>query len=107
MAPRPVDWSSWRQGAGASYLGLFFVVAVSVCALGGIWLDNRFHKSPLFSILGVTLGFIAGIRECVKALRASNQAQPPGQPARHYNPPEPDRVADSNVRDAAGGQDED
>jgi F0F1-type ATP synthase assembly protein I len=39
---------------------LRFAVAAALGGLGGYWLDGKLHLSPIFLILGVMLGGIAG-----------------------------------------------
>ena len=75
--PRP-DLSSWGQGAGASYLGLFFVAVVAIGGWGGTLFDQRFHCSPWGAIIGVGLGMAAGIREMLKVLKENSP--PPRSP---------------------------
>ncbi len=48
---------------------MFFVVVVALGGLGGAWLDQHFHRSPLFAIIGLALGLAAGIREMLKVLK--------------------------------------
>jgi ATP synthase protein I len=45
-----------------SSLGLSFVIAIALGATGGWYLDKWTGLSPLFFILGVVLGLVAGIR---------------------------------------------
>lgn len=35
----------------------------------GLWLDNTYHTSPLFIILGVIIGFIGSIINVFKVMR--------------------------------------
>jgi ATP synthase protein I len=70
---RPSPPGTLRQVAGArseamrsfgmlGSVGLSFVVAIVLgCALG-IWLDRVTKLSPLFTIVGLFLGFAAGVR---------------------------------------------
>lgn len=66
---------TWKQSAGGSYLGVFFVAVVALGGLGGNWLDVRFHQSFIFAAIGVFLGMAAGIREMLKVLK---EFSPPG-----------------------------
>ena len=75
MGKRQIDISSWKSGAGASYLGVYFVTVVAIGGLAGNWLDTHFSKSPLFAILGLALGLAAGIREMLKVLTESTMAE--------------------------------
>ncbi|MDQ2730212.1 MAG: AtpZ/AtpI family protein [Armatimonadota bacterium] len=74
---KPVEIGrTWKQSAGASYLGVFFVAVVALGGLGGNWLDVRFHQSFIFAALGVFLGMAAGIREMLKVLKESAVSGP-------------------------------
>jgi len=39
----------------------------------GRYLDNRFDKDPLFTIVLLVLGFIAGARETAKLVKRANK----------------------------------
>jgi hypothetical protein len=67
VAKLKIDESS--KSLGLSYLGFFFAAVVALGGLGGNWLDQRYHTSPLFVILGLALAMYAGIREMLKALK--------------------------------------
>lgn len=44
-----------------SHLGLQFLIAVGLPTWLGIWLDRRWGTTVLFTLLGLALGFTAGI----------------------------------------------
>ncbi len=52
--------SSLRNFATYTDLGLRFAVAAALGGVGGYWLDGKLHTSPIFLILGVMLGGVAG-----------------------------------------------
>ena len=37
-------------------LGWYIVVSIGLGLAGGLWLDDRLHLSPLFTLLGLLLG---------------------------------------------------
>ena len=45
-------------------------------ALGGFWLDQKLGTKFLFLILGVLLGFVAGLWQLLKLANASNENKP-------------------------------
>ena len=47
-----------RWAAAARLIGIGFYIAACILLgiLGGLWLDNRFDKSPLFVVAGLLLG---------------------------------------------------
>ena len=49
------SWTSKYAGAG-----LQFGAAIALFALAGVWLDGKFHTSPLFTIIGVFVGGVGG-----------------------------------------------
>ena len=44
-----------------SHLGLQFLLAVGLPTAGGIWLDSTLGTRVLFTLLGLFLGFAAGV----------------------------------------------
>jgi F0F1-type ATP synthase assembly protein I len=62
----------YRQARQAGLLGtLPFMLAIPPVAgvLIGRWLDSRAGTSPLFTVVLVILGFVAGIREVINVLK--------------------------------------
>ncbi|MBI4615112.1 MAG: AtpZ/AtpI family protein [Planctomycetes bacterium] len=49
-----------------SHLGLQFVLLVTGGVLGGRWIDGRFGGGGLWTILGLALGFAAGLYVLVR-----------------------------------------
>jgi ATP synthase protein I len=56
---KPED--AWREYASYGSLGLELAVTVLVCAYLGYRLYLYFHTTPWLMIVGVFLGFIAGV----------------------------------------------
>jgi F0F1-type ATP synthase assembly protein I len=50
---------AWQGAAEA-------VFAIPIAAGAGYWLDDRFHKSPIFLLLGTAIGFAAFVRRLVR-----------------------------------------
>jgi len=98
----------WTTGAGASYLGMFFVAVVCLGGVGGAWLDQKFHTSPLLALLGVSLGMAGGIREMLKVLK-ENAAPPKNKivAGAASNPPEVEQARGSASRDTADAAERD
>ncbi len=72
------------EGEIWAYLGLGWIIALYLTAftLGGIFLDTRFHTSPLFLLLGVLLAFIScgyEIYKVVKKLTEREEKKTKGQ----------------------------
>jgi F0F1-type ATP synthase assembly protein I len=49
-----------RNFAAYTDLGLRFAAAAALGGAGGFWLDGRLHTGPIFLIVGVMLGGVAG-----------------------------------------------
>ncbi len=49
-----------RWEAALRLIGLGWYVGVSIVlgVLGGLWLDNKFNSSPVFTIIGLLLGIV-------------------------------------------------
>jgi len=47
--------------------GIEFVTIFGVCLLGGFLLDRKLNLLPLFTIIGVMVGFAAGLYRLVKS----------------------------------------
>jgi ATP synthase protein I len=59
----------------APYLGLGLQLAVTVAAMVflGIWLDNKFDTSPIFSIVCSFLGVFAALYNFIKTVLKSGK----------------------------------
>lgn len=61
------------EGAGKGYtLGLQFVVSILVGTAMGYGLDYAFGTLPLFMLVFMVLGFVAGLRAIWQALENSD-----------------------------------
>lgn len=67
--PKRKSWvQSYAQSSQYVGAGIQLAAAIFLCLLGGNWLDQRWGTSPLFLILGVFLGGVAGFYNLVKML---------------------------------------
>lgn len=70
--PRPgsVAPGSYGKMAVAATVATSFIMPVIVLGYAGWWLDQKFrHTTAWFSLLGVTLGFAAGVVALLKSIR--------------------------------------
>ena len=47
-------------------VGLQLGLSVIACSLIGLWIDDTYQTKPWFSIIGLAMGFAAGIRSIMK-----------------------------------------
>ncbi len=59
-------------------MGLEFVSAVAVGAFMGYWLDRWFDTAPLFLIVLLLTGTLAGIRNLMRLLKPVDETSPDG-----------------------------
>ncbi len=78
-SPRP---SGWQEYARYSGLGLQLFVAIGLLAWIGWWLDGRLGWSPFGLVVGVFLGFAAGLFSILSKV-------PGGVPRAARRPPPP------------------
>ncbi|MDI1471708.1 MAG: AtpZ/AtpI family protein [Thermodesulfovibrio sp.] len=57
----------------ASALGINFVLCVIIGAILGYLIDNFINTFPIFSLIFLTAGFVAGVREIHKFVRKVNR----------------------------------
>lgn len=75
-----------REHAGMGALGAAWrmsvelVVAVAVGGLLGLGLDRLFHTPPWIMVVGVMLGFAAGVRGAVRAAYEMQASEAGGEP---------------------------
>ncbi len=62
----------WSSGAAIGF-GTSFAVGMAFFGLGGHWLDERYGREPLFTLLGLFLGLFYGGWELWKLTTASNR----------------------------------
>lgn len=63
----------------ATSVGLEMGVSVIIGVLFGMWLDSRFDTSPWLMVVFLVLGFVAGLRSVIRAVRRADKAQEEGR----------------------------
>src|SRR4051812_24536223 len=71
---RDVDPAARRGSAmyktlSASSVGLEFALCVIIGALFGRWLDGKFATTPWLLLVGIVLGFVAGLRVLLRVTK--------------------------------------
>jgi F0F1-type ATP synthase assembly protein I len=54
---------------------ILLVSPVIILLILGYFLDNLFHTSPLFILVGVSLGFVGGVMNVFKLMRIKQRAK--------------------------------
>jgi F0F1-type ATP synthase assembly protein I len=72
--PNPVEPSSPGQSGPPAWVAFTFMgstiaTCLAVGVLGGIWVDGRFHTSPVGLLVGVALGTVAAVVSVVQQVR--------------------------------------
>lgn len=62
----------WRLAARYSSIGIEMAAGVSIGALGGWWLDERFGTAPYLLIFGLVVGAGAAVKAVVRAVRRTD-----------------------------------
>ncbi|MDZ8118631.1 AtpZ/AtpI family protein [Pontiella agarivorans] len=61
-----------RTGAAVGF-GTSFAAGMVIFGLGGHWLDTRYNKEPLFTLIGIALGLFYGAYEIWKLILMMNR----------------------------------
>jgi F0F1-type ATP synthase assembly protein I len=56
-----------------SHLGLQFAMTIALLTGGGVWLDGKLGTMPLFTLIGLFLGFGAGFYHLYRAVFAGKK----------------------------------
>src|SRR4051812_2685688 len=79
---RPPTMKIKPRDAAAVSIGIELVVSVMLGLGGGYWLDKKLHTSPWFTLVGIVLGFAAGLRSLIGMMRRAShedrESPPPG-----------------------------
>jgi ATP synthase protein I len=67
----------------ASSVGLEMGLAVLIGVLAGLWIDSKAGTSPLFLLVFMVLGLIAGFRGVIRAMRRADRAAKQDEEAGH------------------------
>lgn len=72
-----------RQNVLGQYAsaGIQFTVTVILLTVGGVWLDYRLSTLPLWTLVGLAIGFAAGLYRLVRIAGELNRKSAP-QPRR-------------------------
>lgn len=90
----PRQRAPWFRYTDAASVGIEMVVAITLCALGALWLErNVTHWSPWTSILGILVGIGAASKAVLRAAKMG-RSPPPRAPAK--------RARSTATRDRAG-----
>jgi F0F1-type ATP synthase assembly protein I len=78
----PRGRAAWFRYTDAASVGIEMVVAITLCALGALWLErNVTHWSPWTSILGMLVGIGAAAKAVLRAARMGRSRVEP-EPAK-------------------------
>ena len=69
----PSKVTAWRQIALLSSIPFILALAPIVGYFLGKYLDTKFRTQPWLSIILLALGFVAGVNETIKIIRASQR----------------------------------
>src|SRR4051812_555972 len=67
---------SSRDAQGIS-IGIESVVSVLLGLAAGYWLDKKLGTSPWFTLVGIVLGFAAGLRSLIGMVQRNERANSP------------------------------
>ncbi len=70
-----IDKKAIRALTSYSYVGIFFGVAVAMCAFAGDWLDRRFATKPWLTLAGILLGVATGFVELYRVSKKALKEQ--------------------------------
>ncbi|MBN1553819.1 MAG: AtpZ/AtpI family protein [Phycisphaerae bacterium] len=68
MQPLPVQ----DKRVGLWTAGVEFAVTIGLPTGGGFWLDGRMDTLPLWTLLGLALGFAAALYRLIRQVRPKN-----------------------------------
>lgn len=99
----PPKRAVWFRYTDAASVGIEMVVAITVCALGALWLErNVTHWAPWTSIIGIGLGLGAATKAVVRTAKSYRRqlAESPPDPEPEPEPGQsPRRDGDRPVDD--------
>jgi len=73
MAPEEKGRNPWRQLGFVLTVAFTFPAGWLIGSGAGWWVDGKLGTSPLFSILGLGLGFLAALLELFRELKRLNR----------------------------------
>jgi len=75
-SPAAARSGAFQYGEVAT-VGLSFVIALALGTIIGWWLDNKFGWAPYGVLIGIALGFAAGVRSVYVVLKPVLKSPPP------------------------------
>ncbi|MBA3414923.1 MAG: AtpZ/AtpI family protein [Chloroflexia bacterium] len=69
----PVQRSRWQAIGQAAGIGFGIAAALILPIVGGLVLDSRLGRAPLFTLIGVAVGLVAAGYQLVKLTKAANR----------------------------------
>jgi len=76
MANEP---SPWQALGGLASVGITLVVATAGATIGGYFLDGWLGTKPLFTLIGLGVGIVAGAREFWRTMKRWNSEEHDGR----------------------------
>lgn len=71
----PVERSRWQAVAQSVGMGFGIAAALVLPIVGGLLLDNRLGRAPLFTLTGVAVGLVAAGYQLVALTKSVNRVQ--------------------------------
>jgi F0F1-type ATP synthase assembly protein I len=72
VAKTPRERAPWFRYTDAASVGIEMVVAITICALGALWLErNVTHWAPWTSLIGILVGVGAAAKAVLRAARTA------------------------------------
>ena len=61
-------FSNMKELGYYSSLGLSVSLAIFIGLFFGVWLDRKFGTNPIFTLVGLGMGIVAGFRNLIRAM---------------------------------------
>jgi len=66
-------FSNFRELGYYSSLGLSVSLAIFIGLFFGVWLDKKFGTNPIWTLIGLGMGIVAGFRNLIKAMNKAKK----------------------------------
>jgi F0F1-type ATP synthase assembly protein I len=91
----PRGRAPWFRYTDAASVGIEMVLAITLPALGALWLErNVTHWSPWTSVLGILVGIAAASKAVLRAAKMGRTAPPPDRANAARSTATPGRTGD-------------